>query len=131
MPSILIVEDNASNMKLASPLLEGEGYQILQAGDAEAGIRLARETVVVAARPALLDHLTGRVEAPDAREPGALEPAAQLRDLCIEICHGHEHAPGCRFGLRRRAGGHLWGGHGAAVVTRDQVVTGSFVRSNS
>ena len=45
MPSILIVEDNASNMKLASLLLEGEGYQILQAGDAETGIRLARETV--------------------------------------------------------------------------------------
>jgi two-component system cell cycle response regulator DivK len=40
---ILIVEDNPANMKLAALLLEGEGYQTLQAEDAEAGLRLARE----------------------------------------------------------------------------------------
>jgi two-component system cell cycle response regulator DivK len=42
---ILIVEDNAANMKLASLLLEGEGYETLQAENAEAGLRLAREMV--------------------------------------------------------------------------------------
>jgi two-component system cell cycle response regulator DivK len=45
LPRILIVEDNPANMKLASLLLEGEGYEVLQAEDAEVGIRLAREAV--------------------------------------------------------------------------------------
>jgi two-component system cell cycle response regulator DivK len=40
---ILIIEDNPANMKLAALLLEGEGYETLQAVDAEAGLRLARE----------------------------------------------------------------------------------------
>jgi len=42
---ILIVEDNGANMKLASLLLEGEGYETLQAENAEVGLRLAREMV--------------------------------------------------------------------------------------
>jgi two-component system, cell cycle response regulator DivK len=42
---ILIIEDNPANMKLAALLLEGEGYETLQAEDAEAGLRLAREEV--------------------------------------------------------------------------------------
>ena len=45
MSRILIVEDNAANMKLAVLLLEGEGYELLQATDAEEGLRLAREAV--------------------------------------------------------------------------------------
>jgi len=45
MSRILIVEDNAANMKLASLLLEGEGHETLQAESAEAGLRLAREMV--------------------------------------------------------------------------------------
>lgn len=43
MARILIIEDNPANMKLAALLLEGEGYETLQAVDAEAGLRLARE----------------------------------------------------------------------------------------
>ena len=45
MSRILIVEDNPANMKLAVLLLEGEGYQVLQAADAEIGLRVAREQV--------------------------------------------------------------------------------------
>lgn len=45
MPRILIVEDNAANLKLAALLLAGEGYEVLQAENAEAGLRLAREAV--------------------------------------------------------------------------------------
>ena len=45
MSRILIVEDNGANMKLASLLLEGEGYETLQAENAEVGLRLAREMV--------------------------------------------------------------------------------------
>jgi two-component system cell cycle response regulator DivK len=43
MTSILIIEDNAANMKLAVFLLQTEGHEVLQASDAEEGIRLARE----------------------------------------------------------------------------------------
>jgi two-component system cell cycle response regulator DivK len=43
MGSILVIEDNPSNMKLAAFLLEKEGYEVLQATDAEEGIRVARQ----------------------------------------------------------------------------------------
>ncbi|MCK9382503.1 MAG: response regulator [Sulfuritalea sp.] len=42
MARILVIEDNATNMKLAVLMLQREGYEILQAADAEEGIRLAR-----------------------------------------------------------------------------------------
>ena len=41
MPTILIVEDNPLNMRLAVFLLESAGYRLLQASDAETGIALA------------------------------------------------------------------------------------------
>ena len=43
MSCILVIEDNAANMKLAVFLLEKAGHETLQARDAEEGIRLARE----------------------------------------------------------------------------------------
>ena len=43
MSRILIIEDNAANMKLAVVVLEKQGYEVLQATDAETGVRLARE----------------------------------------------------------------------------------------
>jgi two-component system, cell cycle response regulator DivK len=43
MPRILIVEDNAANMKLATFLLESAGHSLLSATDAEAGLALAQE----------------------------------------------------------------------------------------
>lgn len=43
MARILVIEDNAANMKLVVFLLESEGHDVLQANDAEQGIRLARE----------------------------------------------------------------------------------------
>ncbi len=43
MPRILVVEDNPANLKLAVLMLEGKGYEVLQATDAETGLRLARE----------------------------------------------------------------------------------------
>ena len=42
MAHILIIEDNAANMKLASLLLKNVGHTILCAGDAETGLTLAR-----------------------------------------------------------------------------------------
>ncbi len=49
MATILVVEDNAANMKLAVFLLQNAGYTVLSAPDAETGLTLARE-----ARPDLI-----------------------------------------------------------------------------
>jgi two-component system cell cycle response regulator DivK len=38
--TILIVDDNATNLKLARVLLQGEGYQVHTAADAEEALRL-------------------------------------------------------------------------------------------
>lgn len=40
---ILIVEDNPQNLKLASLVLLKAGFEVLQAGDGEQGVRMARE----------------------------------------------------------------------------------------
>jgi two-component system cell cycle response regulator DivK len=42
MAKILIIEDNATNMKLATILLESAGHTVLSATDAEAGLTSAR-----------------------------------------------------------------------------------------
>ncbi len=42
MATVLIVEDNADNLKLATFLLESAGYTVISAPDAEAGLALAR-----------------------------------------------------------------------------------------
>jgi two-component system, cell cycle response regulator DivK len=41
--TILVVEDNPANMKLAAFLLQDAGYTVISAVDAEVGITLARE----------------------------------------------------------------------------------------
>ena len=43
MARILIVEDNAANMKLASLLVRNAGHSVLCAVDAESGLTLARQ----------------------------------------------------------------------------------------
>jgi CheY-like chemotaxis protein len=43
-PSILVVDDNRTNLKLVSDVLEFEGYRILQAMDAETAQEIIRET---------------------------------------------------------------------------------------
>jgi two-component system, cell cycle response regulator DivK len=42
MARVLVVEDNASNLTLATFLLESAGHTVLSASDAEAGLALAR-----------------------------------------------------------------------------------------
>lgn len=42
MTSILIIEDNASNMKLATFILEAAGHTVLAAQNAEEGVAMAR-----------------------------------------------------------------------------------------
>ena len=43
MKTILIVEDNEKNMKLARDVLQARGYVTLEATTGEEGVRLARE----------------------------------------------------------------------------------------
>jgi two-component system cell cycle response regulator DivK len=43
MAKVLVVEDNAANMKLAMFLLQSAGHTVFTALDAEAGLLLARE----------------------------------------------------------------------------------------
>lgn len=42
MPRILVVEDNAANMRLATFVLETAGHVVLSAADAEIGLTVAR-----------------------------------------------------------------------------------------
>jgi two-component system, cell cycle response regulator DivK len=41
--TVLVIEDNALNLKLVRDVLGHAGYRVLEAGDAERGIALARE----------------------------------------------------------------------------------------
>ncbi len=43
MATILIVEDNAANLKLATFLLESAGHTVLSASNAESGLTVARD----------------------------------------------------------------------------------------
>ena len=43
MPKILVVEDNPTNMKLSTFLLESADYEVISAANAEIGVTLARE----------------------------------------------------------------------------------------
>ncbi len=43
MTAVLIVEDNARNLKLVRDVLSHAGYEVLEAGDGEAGVALAAE----------------------------------------------------------------------------------------
>src|SRR3954451_18550129 len=43
MATVLIVEDNERNMKLARDVLQAKGYQTLEAITGEEGVKLARE----------------------------------------------------------------------------------------
>jgi two-component system, cell cycle response regulator DivK len=45
MTTILVIEDNAANLKLAAFILEQAGYAVLDAIDAEAGVTLARSAL--------------------------------------------------------------------------------------
>ena len=42
MARVLVIEDNAANMRLATFLLESDGHVVFPAADAEAGLTIAR-----------------------------------------------------------------------------------------
>ncbi len=61
-PTVLIVEDNLDNRMIYRTILEHYGYEVLEAADGEAGVRLARERL----------------------------PDLVLMDISIPILDGHE-----------------------------------------
>ncbi len=61
-PTVLIVEDNLDNRMIYRTILEHYGYEVLEAADGEAGVRLARERL----------------------------PDLVLMDISIPIIDGHE-----------------------------------------
>jgi len=61
-PTVLIVEDNLDNRMIYRTILEHYGYEVLEAGDGETGVRLARERL----------------------------PDLVLMDISIPIIDGHE-----------------------------------------
>ncbi|HEX3853307.1 MAG TPA: response regulator, partial [Polyangiaceae bacterium] len=63
MATILIIEDNPANMKLAVFLLQRAGYTVLSATDAESGLALAREHRQTDALPRSAVHGRGPVGA--------------------------------------------------------------------
>jgi two-component system cell cycle response regulator DivK len=78
---ILIVDDNASHMKLAAHMLELGGYQVLQAANAEDGIELAHKE-----RPAmiLMDlRLPGKDELTAIRELKAHPVTSGIRIVAV------------------------------------------------
>jgi len=44
MARVLVIEDNASNLKLTSLILSSAGHSVVGAVDAESGLKLARDT---------------------------------------------------------------------------------------
>ena len=46
MAHILVIEDNEANLRLASLLLTNAGHTVVSAGDAEAGLALARSAAL-------------------------------------------------------------------------------------
>ena len=60
--SILVVDDNPENLKLAKVLLLGEGYAVTTASDAEQALEILKSL-----RPRLILELTRRVKSDPAR----------------------------------------------------------------
>ena len=84
---VLVVEDNKLNMKLVRSLLKIGRYQILEAGDAETGIQLAREH--------LPNLILMDIQLPDMNGLGAVELIKKddsLKDIPVVALTAHAMA---------------------------------------
>lgn len=78
MATILVVEDNAANLKLATFLLESVGHTVISTTDAEAGLTLARNE-----QPALI-LMDIQLPGMDGLEAtGLLKADAATRDIPV------------------------------------------------
>ena len=88
MATILVVEDNPQNLKLARLVLERERHPVLEAHDGESGLALAREARTLASmtssrRNAAGAALPGSAAGPVPGSPGAARPARR-----VAVAHG-------------------------------------------
>jgi len=81
---ILIVEDNPLNMQLAVDVLEAAGFTVLQAGDAEEGIAMAKTE-----RPALIlmDENLPRIDGLSATR--TLKQDSATKDILVVMLTAH------------------------------------------
>ena len=82
--TVLIVEDNAMNMQLATDLLEVGGYDVLQAGTAEEGLKKAKSEMP---RLILMDISLPGMDGLTAAEILKNDPAT--RDIIIVALTAH------------------------------------------
>ena len=100
--TILVIEDNETNMYLVTFILEKSGYQVIQARDGQAGIALARQS-----RPALilldiqLPVMDGYAVARELRENN------ELRDIPIVAVTSHAMVGDRERVLAAGCGGYL------------------------
>lgn len=50
MARILVIEDNAANLRLAAFVLRGAGYEVIMAADAAEGLAAGRDRLAVAGK---------------------------------------------------------------------------------
>jgi len=81
---ILIVEDNAANMELATDLLDAAGYTVLQSENAEIGIETAKTE-----QPALILMDVGLPGMDGLTAVGILLQDEQTRDIPVVVVTAH------------------------------------------
>jgi two-component system cell cycle response regulator DivK len=81
---VLIVEDNAANMELATDLLDAAGYIVLQSENAEIGIETAKTE-----QPALILMDVGLPGMDGLTAVGILLQDEQTRDIPVVVVTAH------------------------------------------
>ena len=99
MATVLVVEDNPLNMELVTDLLVAHGHEVRQAGTAEDGVRLAKETgpdlILMDVRlPGMDGHAAARLLKSDATTRGiptiALTAQAMKGDMAVALAAGFD-----------------------------------------
>jgi two-component system, cell cycle response regulator DivK len=98
MARILVIEDNVSNMKLATFLLESAGHTVLPATDAEAGLATARaerpDLVLMDIQLPGMDGLQATALLKGSEETRSI-PVIALTALAMKGDAERIHAAGC------------------------------------
>lgn len=98
MATILVVEDNPTNMKLAVLLLESAGYRVLQAVDAESALVIARnaqpDLVLMDIQLPGIDGLTATLQLKQDSATAHIKVVA-LTGLAMKEDEAQAHAAGC------------------------------------